>query len=763
MDVELTEELAEVNRQLYQARIDLETIYVRAQALYQSGAPEEELAPFLEEIERIKKIIWSEERSWRNASSERTKESGYALWHQPETTLAQLVMAYGSQDFLYLVPEELKQKKLTVASTLAVPRESWDEVLRLALEENGVGVKELSPFVRQLYIYKDNASVFRYILDSQEALQVLPDDTRICYFFHPMGGEVHRTVDVLKKFSNATTTVIRVVGDKVAVIASVGKINEFIKLHDFVATQQAGTAYALIPLTRMNADEAEKILKAVFKGRGYLDRSVSNAKNSEGKEDGDGLLVIAMKERGGALFLMGPEKLVARAQATIEKLESSMAAPTEKTVYWYTCKHSEAEEVAKVLHKVYGRLVSEPSLLSSKTGSPPASKGNVPEPTNIPHSVPNEDRLIVAPSVISPHAFDTSNDSDASHGSFIVDSKTGSIIMVVEKRALSELKELIKKIDVPKQMVQVEVLLFEKKINDQTNFGLNLLRMGSSAGQEHATGLSWDNRSSTTENKGILAFILSRAKASSGFPAYDVAYNFLLSQEDVQINASPSITTVNQTPAQIALVEEISVNTGVIELDSKSKNATLLKDSYARMQYGITIELTPTINSGGNDEEKFITLATDITFDTTKPSKDNRPEVSRRHITNEVRIADGQTVILGGLRRKITTDSKESIPFLGEIPGVGKLFSSTVLTDQQTEMFVFLTPKIIADPIQDIERLRIEALQRRPGDIPEFLSALHYAREQEKSRAMRNTMHILFGNEKPTKGSHYIHGDHREQ
>ncbi len=82
-----------------------------------------------------------------------------------------------------------------------------------------------------------------------------------------------------------------------------------------------------------------------------------------------------------------------------------------------------------------------------------------------------------------------------------------------------------------------------------------------------------------------------------------------------------------------------------------------------------------------------------------------------------MRIADGQTVILGGLRRKSTQDTKDSIPFLGEIPGIGKLFSSTEITDNSTEMFIFITPKIIADPIEDAERLKMEELKKRPGDV----------------------------------------------
>ena len=121
-------------------------------------------------------------------------------------------------------------------------------------------------------------------------------------------------------------------------------------------------------------------------------------------------------------------------------------------------------------------------------------------------------------------------------------------------------------------------------------------------------------------------------------------------RENIQLNAAPSIITVNQTPATISIVEEISINNGAAPVDTNKGIA--FEKSFSRAQYGITLVLTPTIhlpdNSEKDTEEKgFVTLQTDITFDTTKPSHDDRPLVDKRHIENEVRVLDGETVVLG--------------------------------------------------------------------------------------------------------------------
>jgi len=234
------------------------------------------------------------------------------------------------------------------------------------------------------------------------------------------------------------------------------------------------------------------------------------------------------------------------------------------------------------------------------------------------------------------------------------------------------------------------------------------------------------------------------SRPSNGWPAMDIKYNFLLAQEDIRINANPSVLAINQTPATVSIVEEISINNGAIQLDTAS--GVTIEKSFTRAQYGITIVLTPTIHLPDEDAEGpgFVSLETNLEFDTTQASIDDRPPVTRRHIENEVRVADGETVILGGLRRKIEEDSREKIPFLGDLPGIGKLFGSTKSTDTNTEMFIFITPHIIHDPVEDLRQIRQCEYSKRAGDIPEFLELLDEAKNKERNRLFANSLKMLF-------------------
>jgi len=125
--------------------------------------------------------------------------------------------------------------------------------------------------------------------------------------------------------------------------------------------------------------------------------------------------------------------------------------------------------------------------------------------------------------------------------------------------------------------------------------------------------------------------------------------------------------------------------------------------------------------------------------------KDNdKPAVTRRHIENEVRVADGETIILGGLRRKTGEEGSEKIPFLGEIPGIGKLFGTTKMATSSSEMFIFITPHIVKDPHLDMDKQREQSLQFRQGDIDEFIEKLNDSKEEEKKKLFEKSIKLFF-------------------
>ncbi|MFN0065007.1 MAG: secretin N-terminal domain-containing protein [Chlamydiales bacterium] len=706
IDQEQMESLQFINEALQQKKAELTVAFQNVYSSYLTGE-KEHYQKLLTEIKELKTDIAQIQEMWRQEAASAATDT-YALWHQPESSVLELVMDFGAPDYLYIVPPEIGMIHCSLNSNLPIPKESWGECLELILAQYGVGIKQHNPFLRELFYLRNDLSGLKAILDKPEELALFPPLARICFVLTPDSADPRATYLVLQKFSNFSATDIEIIHGKLYITGTAREVQELMKLYAFVKTGSSSQDFQVVQLAKMSAKEMETILLSAFHG-GHV------------CEEGSSLRVLPLDNLSDSLFLTGTKDDVKKAQKLIREIEAQVEDPQEKTVFWYTVKHSDAEELATVLAKVYDLLVGGASFEGAKNAAVKAEEKK-------------EGKLVVPSKLVGPHTGNNSHKTADGQNNFIVDLKTGAIIMVVEQEALPKIKELLKKLDVPKKMVQIEVLLFEKKMTNKNKTGLNLLRLGDAAANVAKTAMSW---SPTNAGSGILEFFMSRGASKSGVPAYDVAYQFLLGQEDVQINASPSITTMNQTPASFAIVEEISIDAG-----ANDKNNHL----YNRAQYGIIIEVTPTINlDDENEDTGFVTLDTDITFDTTKKNTNDRPDVTRRHIKNHVRIADGETVILGGLRRKNTQDNKDSIPFLGEVPGIGKLFSTNDMSDSSTEMFVFITPRIINDPIKDADNIKREELKKRPGDVPEFFHHLIEAKGRQKRRFFEGGMTALFG------------------
>lgn len=794
--------LIDVNNELKEYQNQLRILFKEVEELYSSDSPEQDYSELLNQINDIRENIVELEKGWQQLSADTAATDGYALWHQPDTTIGQLVIDYGSQNYVYMLTPEIASIKLSIDSNLPIPRASWDEMLELILEQNGIGFKQLNPFLRQLYFIKQDRSSIKLITNVRDELELLPADARVLFVLSPEPSDVKRVWSFLDKFVNPNSTVLQMIGRDILIAAPTQDVKELLKLYEFISNNRGDNDYKIIPLKRIDPEEMGKILAAIFdqmaEGSSTLEKMTDRNENissrldrlasmarptqSEPENRTGGLRIIPINHLSPALFLFGTREELKKAESIIHEVESHMGGAREKVIYWYTSRHSDPLELADILVKVYALMVKErpgfrtederglfyppsPELpaISNEQKEIGITAQPFPQFNAFEGSFYLDDRYIVNPD--PREEIDRTADPNRGRTNFIVDTKTGAIVMVVEADILPKLKELIKKLDIPKKMVQIEVLLFEKRINNQDNIGLNLLKIGSDALNVNLTGLDYNvnffqpfANKLVPDNSGITTFFISRKK-SSMIPAYDAVYQFLISQEDITINASPSVLTLNQTEAHIAIEEEISVNTGVII--TPVTNTTALNNTFARARYGIKIDITPIIhmrNAGygldanciDDDPEDFdyITLQTDLVFETINGGLNpSQPDVTRRVINNEVRIPDGQTVILGGLRRKITDDSKEAIPFIGEIPGLGKLFSTTKMSDNSVEMFIFITPKIIVDPKEELERYRYIELTRRPGDIPYFLCALEEARNEERDRLLRGTMQLLFGRE----------------
>jgi len=772
---EMEQFLARINIEIREQQAILREVYAEVQELWALGAEESAYQELLEEINTVRSNILVLETSWREMAAENNQDADYDLWHQPDTTVGDLIIDFGSQDYVYLSTPEIATVPISVNSNIPIPRANWPQMMEAILVQNGIGFKQINPYLRQLYFLSEDRSSINLITNNPADLDAFPPDTRVCFMVTPEPADVRRVWFFLEKFVNPNSTDLQMIGRDILIIAPIIEVRELLKLYAFIESNSGDREYKVITLRKVPSQEIAALLGTIFdqfiqepaaeKGGETLVNPEA-AQKDRGYRGSNGLKVIPLADRAQAIFLIGTPDEIRKAEEIVYQIESQIGEATEKTIFTYTTKHTDSEELATILERVYAMMIETRAGLDKKEECDECSnnqqsvdmssltfENNVPPPIQeqFTDGFYQEGNYIVNPAPVTfPKKEIKKTNPNKNRKNFIVDPKTGSIIMVVEVAALPKLRELIKKIDVPKKMVQIEVLLFEKRVTRDTNFGLNLLRLGDCASNTDYTCLSFND---TVNNavRGITDFFFSR-KERTGIAAYDIAYKFLVSRDDISINTCPSVTTLNQTTARISIVEEISIDTGVFFVGTTGGSDP--KTQFTRTQYGAVIEVTPTIHmlneeatwSISQEEPNYITLETSINFDSIDPTTNpNRPDVARRNIKNVVRIADGQTAIIGGLRSKDTTDTRDSIPYLGEIPGLGKLFSYTTMNDRSREMFICITPKIISDPAEEMEKMKCWEASRRPGDVPAFLCRLERARECAKELCFQGYLQMVFG------------------
>lgn len=782
--------LQQINSDTNELQLELQRVYKQVDKLYRTNASPGQYVSLLAEANEIRDRIRALQQQWQQMAASSSKEADYALWNQPDTTIGQLVNDFGSHSFLYVTPPEISAMRISLDSNLPIPRSSWDEILEILLHQNGIGVRQLNPYLRELYYLNADLSDIRVITGKREDLEFLPPSQRIIFVLFPDPSEARRVWFFLDQFANSTTTTLQMVGRDILIVGRVAEIQDLMKIYDFVSTHRGDKEYKAIRVHKVDVEEMARILASLFEsimeepgeGSGNFptpreggggerpppERSESSRSSRSAQQvyGSSSLRVIALQNIAQAIFLVGTKDEIRKAEEIVRQVEAQIGETRKKEIVWYHVKHSDPEELAQVLVKIYDLMImtnigseefpetpmAEAELRQQRAA---AIRNEVVEGVaalpKIPLGVVNDtgflssSNYLINPEDIRPPRPPPNQGRD----NFLVDPKTGSLIMVIEGDLVLEMKNLIKKLDVPKRMVQIEVMLVEQVIENRNDIGLNLLKIGSLASQCNNTSFLFNDRPTAAVPPGITDFLISRAP-NAGIPAYDIAYHFLIARDDVRISASPSLLTMNETPAKIEFEEEISVSVGTFVVPNAG-TATLEK-SFARARYGISIDVLPTIHMHDrecpfDDGIDYITLDSDVKFETIASDIADQPNVIRRTLRNQARIADGQTVIIGGFRRKETQDASTAVPFLGEIPGFGKLFSNSAMRDRSVETFLFLTAKIASEPLEDLEYIKMEEMARRPGDLPYFMKALRDARETQENQYLYHTMQLLFGRE----------------
>jgi general secretion pathway protein D len=269
-----------------------------------------------------------------------------------------------------------------------------------------------------------------------------------------------------------------------------------------------------------------------------------------------------------------------------------------------------------------------------------------------------------------------------------------------------EIEGAIKQLDVPPLQVQIETRVFEVDLTGDLQYGVQWYLQGLAGGSENSSGGYTPGNAEAHRMIGLGGGIGGNSTASntySGQPFYysflssngkfQVAINALESSQNTKTLSAPSLVVLNNQVAHIEVGNQIPINQTYYNGITTGTTATTV----GQVEYlptGIILDVQPRVNPGGL---VYLNIDQQVSQTTGAANAQGNYTIQQRQIATQLGVQNGQTVLLGGLIQQQNQDQGQGVPWLSDIPILGKLFGSTGKSKSRTELIVLITPRVITN------------------------------------------------------------------
>jgi general secretion pathway protein D len=530
--------------------------------------------------------------------------------------------------------------------------------------------------------------------------------------------------DILKPLVHEKT--ILTIDNTRNTIVAQGTSDELARVMDMVSTFDIdvlrGRSFALFPLNNVAPEQVIEELETVFN-------------TSSGKEDSEFFRFLPIERMNAVLAITHQASYLREIENWIYRLDR---ANTEAGggVNVYKVQHMDAEELAGTLNEIFtggsprdksakvaaGRKSSEVSNKDSFDSSNSQKTSKT--------SVKRKKSSAGGSASGSSSGGGGASDSDTK---IVADVANNSIIIIATPQEYGKILPVIKQLDIMPLQVLIEATIAQVTLRDDLQYGIQWYLESGQFGVGNSPGklVNQISKNSTTgvETAANTLTKAALAGATGGFSAIytsDLLKSLLSAQAglgNVRVVSAPSLMVLNNQEAKINVGDQVPIqtsnltnaisNTGSSGTNSSSGNGFAQANQIQYKDTGVTLEVTPRVNSNG-------IVILDLKQQVSKPVETvtgvtTSPTIQKEEIESTVAVKDGETLALGGLIQNTDTYNKNGIPFLHELPVIGNLFGSTTKNDDRTELVILLTPKVVKTK-QDA-RIVTDELKRRLSDI----------------------------------------------
>ncbi|MFA6356166.1 MAG: secretin N-terminal domain-containing protein, partial [Candidatus Omnitrophota bacterium] len=276
-------------------------------------------------------------------------------------------------------------------------------------------------------------------------------------------------------------------------------------------------------------------------------------------------------------------------------------------------------------------------------------------------------------------------------GDIKVDEVSNMLIITDYTANIEKVKKLIESIDIPPQQVLVEVKIVDITSKDLENLGVTWSADYKPAGDvkglfSRKTGYQEELKTTTTMpgpsgtlSGGQFKIDTLNFKGLSLSATIDA----LCQDQKANLLASPSIAVLNNREARIVIGEKVPYK-------ERTQTTTGTTETTKFIDVGTTLRVVPSINADG-----YITMLIHPEVSSVSALLDAGPRITTREADTTVRVMEGETIVIGGLIKQDDSRTSSKVPLLGDLPIIGLLFTNKSKDQAQTELAVFITPKIL--------------------------------------------------------------------
>lgn len=611
-----------------------------------------------------------------------------------------------------ILDKDVKGKVSIIAPTPITVGDAWKAYLA-ALNMAGYSLIKTGAFYKVI-----NARDIRYTPTKIYTGNYTPDTEnyvmRVISLKHVSAAEIARN---FRPFMSRYGRIIDIKQTNTIIIADTGSnINRLAKMVKFLDVAGHEEGLQIVQVKNSSAQEIAKLLDTILKGgtgaatagRAGTATPRFSSSSTGGTESTSVISRIIAEPRTNSIIAMANAEGAKQLRDLINKLDVKLISSGSNRVHVYYLNYGDSEELSKTLSSIV-------------SGAVPTSGGT-------------------GASRFTSFAGPSDNPIFSAEVKITSDKNNNALVVTASPTDWLTLKDVIGRLDIPRDQVYVEGMILEANVTKEKGFGVEYV---GAYGQGNVQRTGFTTQSSATS--GLLGLIASGvpqslggfmagvgfgptrtitptgANGAAGSPIKVNAVNALIkaiaSHSSTNVLATPQILALDNTEAVFEVGDTVPVSNSTIATGGVQSFSTTNQEAK------LSLKITPQINK----VTRFVKLKINQKIDDFKSGQQaaqsgGLPTTTRSAVT-EVMVRDRDTIAMGGLLRDRELVTNNKVPILGDIPVLGWLFKNKSKTIEKVNLLFFMTPKILSPYAKTASANTKDILAKRNAGMKEMFSA----------------------------------------